>query len=608
MIRIENLHTVIDTAQGPVRPVAGLTLTIEAGETFALVGESGCGKSVTALSILRLLPESGRVSAGQVELGGRDLMQLPEMAMRDVRGSRIGIIFQEPATSLNPVMTVGRQIAEVIERHTALRGQAALAGAVEWLVRVGIPDAERRVQDYPFQLSGGQKQRVMIAIALAAEPELLIADEPTTALDVTIQAQILELLQELQASRGMALLLITHDLAIVAQMARRVALMYAGQVVEVADAQEFFARPLHPYAANLFAALPGSGKRGRRLASIPGVVPALGGEFTGCRFAERCADVMERCRATRPELLAATPGHVVRCFLYEEAGALRTAQIAVAPGAIAASRPSEPETVLSVRDYRVWFPIRKGLLRRTAGYVKAVDGVSFEIRAGRTLALVGESGSGKTTVAKGVLQLLRREAEIHGSALLRGQELGGLQGVALRAARVGAQIVFQDPFASLNPRMRVQEILEEGVASLRPEIGAAERRARVAALLDKVGMHRDALARYPHEFSGGQRQRLAIARALAVEPRLIIADEPTSALDVSVQAQILNLLLELQQELGVAYLFITHNFGVVEYLAHEIAVMKDGRIVEHGAAESLLADPQHAYTRALLAAVPRLAA
>jgi peptide/nickel transport system ATP-binding protein len=607
MLAIENLTTEIDSDSGLVRAVDALTLTIERGETFALVGESGCGKSMTALSILRLLPDAGRVTAGAVDVDGTDILQLPEMRMRDFRGHRISIIFQEPSTSLNPVMTVGRQIAEVIERHTALRGGAAQAKAIDWLKRVGIPEPERRSGDYPFQMSGGQKQRVMIAIALAAEPDIVIADEPTTALDVTIQAQILDLLQELQASQKMAMLLITHDLAIVARMAHRVALMYAGQVVEVADAKEFFASPLHPYAVNLFDALPDTGKRGRRLASIAGSVPPLNQEFSGCRFAERCGNVMTRCRTNPPALREFRPRHSVRCLLYDGADASAPVTRVLGQDPTLPADPPAGDVVLDVRDYRVWFPIRKGLLKRTVGYVKAVDGVSFSIRAGRTLALVGESGSGKTTVGKAVLQLLRHVARISGSARLEGQPLEPLNGEALRTARRAAQIVFQDPFASLNPRMRVNEILEEGVASLRPDVTPGERAERVAVLLEKVGLRRDALTRYPHEFSGGQRQRLAIARALAVEPRLIIADEPTSALDVSVQAQILNLLKQLQQELGVAYLFITHNFGVVEYLAHDIAVMKDGKLVESGPAEQLLFHPQHEYTRTLLAAVPRLA-
>ena len=606
MIEIHNLTTELNSDSGLVRAVDSLTLTIERGETFALVGESGCGKSMTALSILRLLPDSGCVAAGGVDFNGTDIMQLPESRMRDYRGRRISIIFQEPSTSLNPVMTIGRQITEVIERHTEIRGAAALAKAIDWLERVGIPEPARRVNDYPFQMSGGQKQRVMIAIALAAEPDVVIADEPTTALDVTIQAQILDLLKELQRTQKMAMLLITHDLAIVAQMAHRVALMYAGQVVEVAEAGEFFARPLHPYAVNLFDALPDESKRGRRLASIAGTVPALNQEFVGCRFADRCADVMDRCRSTLPLLGDFQPGHSVRCFLYDAHGGAQHASVRAGQQAWLAADQEAGPPVLAVKDYKVWFPIRKGLFQRTVGHVKAVDGVSFSIAAGRTLALVGESGSGKTTVGKALLQLLRGKAEISGSVMLLGQPMEALGGEALRTARRTVQIVFQDPFASLNPRMRVNEILEEGVASLHPEVSAQDRRQRIAALLEKVGMSSTALSRYPHEFSGGQRQRLAIARALAVEPRLIVADEPTSALDVSVQAQILNLLRQLQQELGVAYLFITHNFGVVEYLAHDIAVMKNGQLVEGGPAQDILHRPTHEYTRALLRAVPRL--
>lgn len=611
MMDIRNLTTDLETDSALVRAVDALSLTIARGETFALVGESGCGKSMTALSLLRLLPDNGRVTGGQVDLDSTDVLALPESRMREFRGRKISMIFQEPATSLNPVMTVGRQIREVIERHTALRGQASAAKAIDWLRRVGLDAPERRAEGYPFQLSGGQKQRVMIAIALAAEPDVLVADEPTTALDVTIQAQILALLQDLQRSQAMALLLITHDLAIVSQMAHRVALMYAGQVVEVASAADFFARPLHPYAANLLAALPDASKRGQRLASIPGVVPALSQTFAGCRFADRCQDAADLCRSAPPQLHEHARGHAVRCFIYE--GALRRdhASRNVAPAFTSAPQdqpatPSAATPLLAVRDYKVWFPIRKGLLQRTVGFVKAVDGVSFEVHTGRTLALVGESGSGKTTVGKALLQLLRGQAQIAGSAVLQGQPLDALQGAALRAARRTAQIVFQDPFASLNPRMRVNEILEEGVASLHPEVDARARHARVAALLDKVGLPAGALERYPHEFSGGQRQRLAIARALAVEPLLIVADEPTSALDVSVQAQILNLLRDLQTELGVAYLFITHNFGVVEYLAHDIAVMQGGKLVEYGAARQVLEQPQQAYTQALLKAVPRV--
>ena len=617
MLAIDGLHTVLDTDHGLVRAIEDLRLSIERGETFALVGESGCGKSMTALSILRLLPDNGRVAAGEIRVGDTDVVQLPEARMRDVRGRRVSIIFQEPATSLNPVMRVGDQIVEAIEHHTALKGQAARAKAIDWLTRVGIPEPERRIDDYPFQLSGGQKQRVMIAIALAAEPDLVIADEPTTALDVTIQKQILDLLRSLQAERGMAMLLITHDLGIVAQMAHTVALMYAGQIVETARTGEFFARPLHPYAQMLFAALPDTAKRGQPLAAIAGTVPRLDREFEGCRFADRCPSARDDCRGTPPSLYEPVSGHQVRCLLHRVpsvGSASAVASFAAGGGhgsPLPASQPAAPEPatqlLLEVRDYKVWFPIRKGLLKRTVGYVKAVDGVSFSIAPARSLALVGESGCGKTTIGKGILQLLRGIARIEGEALLGGERLDALDGEALRRARRRMQIIFQDPFASLNPRMRVAEIMEEGVASLRPEIAASERRERVVELLRRVGLHADSISRYPHEFSGGQRQRIAIARALAVEPELIICDEPTSALDVSVQAQILNLLAQLQRELGVAYLFITHNFGVVEYLAHEVAVMQAGRIVEAGPAERILADPRHEYTQTLLAAVPRLA-
>ena len=616
---VEDLGTVLDTDSGLVRAVDALSLSIARGETFALVGESGCGKSMTALSILRLLPDNGRVDAGRVNLGGTDVTALPEARMRDVRGRRISIIFQEPATSLNPVLRVGAQIVEVIERHTALKGAASRAKALQWLHRVGLPEAERRIDSYPFELSGGQKQRVMIAIALAAEPDVLIADEPTTALDVTIQKQILELLVELQKAQGMAMLLITHDLGIVSEVAHRIALMYAGQIVEVAETQEFFARPLHPYAQLLLAALPNTEKRGERLAAIPGKVPALNQVFTGCRFADRCPWAHAECVAAPPPLFEPAAEHLVRCVLYKSksrSGLTPDALFARAELAPAVSpdqpglhaEPPDPSVapLLQVRDYRVYFPIRQGLLKRTAGYVKAVDGISFNLAAGRTLALVGESGCGKTTTGKALLQLLRGTARIEGQARLNGEPLDSLEGEALHQARRKMQIIFQDPFSSLNPRMRVSEILEEGIVALRPTVDAARRRAEVAALLEKVGLRADAVDRYPHEFSGGQRQRLAIARALAVEPRLIVCDEPTSALDVSVQAQILNLLRQLQDELGVAYLFITHNFGVVEYLAHDIAVMKDGRIVEAGTADDVLSRPQQPYTQALLSAVPRV--
>jgi peptide/nickel transport system ATP-binding protein len=600
VLRVENLATRLDTAQGEVRAVDGIDLELRKGECFALVGESGCGKSMTALSILRLLPEAGRITDGRVLLDGHDLLALPEAAMRAVRGRRVAMIFQEPATALNPVLTVGRQILEVIERHTSLDATAARKRALELLDAVGIPDPERRFEEYPFQLSGGLRQRVMIAGALAVDPEVLIADEPTTALDVTIQSQILDLLKKLQAERGMAVLLITHDLGIVAQMAQRVAVMYAGEIVEVGSREAFFRAPQHPYSRKLFEALPSPDKRAGELAVIRGQVPPLTGVFRGCRFAERCEQVFDRCRQEAPRLVALPGAQQARCFLRERGPEVPRATHAAAPGATVRSAAAGA-VLLQVEDLKVHFPIRRGVFKRTIGQVKAVDGVSLSIREGRTLALVGESGCGKTTVGKAILRLVPPTA---GRTVFAGADLAKLPREALRTMRRSMQIIFQDPYASLNPRMRVADILAEGMRSLGVGADDADRVRRMDALLEQVGLPGEAKLRYPHEFSGGQRQRIAIARALAVEPKLIVCDEPTSALDVSVQAQILNLLRSLQQRLGIAYLFITHNISVVEYLAHEVAVMYLGRIVEQGSAEEVLGAPKHPYTEALLSAVP----
>ena len=572
LLQVQQLSVAVQGDDMQRQVVRDLALTLERGETFALVGESGCGKSMTALALLRLLPQAARIEGGRVALLGDDLNRLPEADMRAVRGGRIGIIFQEPATSLNPVMPVGRQIVETIVAHTSLRGRAAHDKAVAWLRKVGIPEPERRVHDYPFQLSGGQKQRVMIAIALAAEPDLLIADEPTTALDVTIQAQVLGLLADLQRELGMAMLLITHDLAVVRQVAHHVALMYAGEVIESAPAQTFFSQPRHPYARLLFEAIPEFAKRGKPLA-----------------------------RVSSAELFASLRGD----------SAPGTA-VAVSQAPAAPARPSltlaPGQPVLSVRDLSVAYPIRRGWLRRRVGAVQAVDGVSFDLHPGQTLALLGESGCGKTTTGKALLRLLDHTADIGGTARLGEHDLLHAPRRQLRALRQHIQIVFQDPFASLDPRMRIGEVIDEGLVALRPTLQRGEREALITQLLERVGLPADTALRHPHEFSGGQRQRIAIARALAVAPSVLILDEPTSALDVSVQAQILNLLRDLQRETGMAYLFITHNFGVVEYLADHIVILDGGRVVEAGPAETLLQRPSHAVTQRLLAAVPRLQA
>lgn len=548
VLQIEKLSVQLQTEAGVHNAVHLLDLALRRGETFALVGESGCGKSMTAMALLRLLPEAARISSGTVKLGPTDLNQLSESRMRVVRGGQLAMVFQEPATSLNPVMPVGRQIVETLLAHTSYRGQAARKRAIYWMNRVGIHEAEKRINDYPFQFSGGQKQRIMIAIALAAEPEVLIADEPTTALDVTVQGQILHLLADIQQEMGLAILLITHDLAIVKKVARYVALMKQGEIVETGSVDSFFENPRHAYARQLINAIPAYEKRGRSLVTGQRVVDSRDGS---------------NARST------GTP-------------------------------------VLQVRNLSVAYPQRGGLLRRVLAYKPIVEDVSFDLHAGETLALLGESGCGKTTTAKALMRLLDQQARIQGEVLLAGKSLFSANRRQLRILRQSMQIVFQDPYASLDPRMVVGDILEEGVAALRPELDKTQRANRIRNLLDRVGLPANTVTRYPHEFSGGQRQRIAIARALAVEPKVLICDEPTSALDVSVQAQILELLQTLQNELEMAYLFITHNFGVVEYLSDRIAIMDGGKLAEMNDAALVLQQPQHAQTQRLLAAVPRL--
>jgi peptide/nickel transport system ATP-binding protein len=578
VLSVTALDIALDTDDQVRLAVKALALTIHRGETFALVGESGSGKSMTAMALMRLLPEALRVVGGRIELQGTELTQLSEAAMRSVRGARAGMIFQEPGTSLNPVMRIGGQILEPIERHTALRGADARARAVQWLGRVGIPEPEVRIYDYPFQFSGGQKQRIMIAIALAAEPELLIADEPTTALDVTVQAQVLALLADIQKEFGMAVLLITHDLAVVRQVADTVSLMRHGEIVETAPAEQFFTSPKHAYARELFDAIPTFAKRGRALSAQGQARDGVG---------RSGADAV---------LASVAQSSILQTSTTKE---ISNAELRAGPA-------SQASAVLHVDQLQVHYPIRKGLLRRIVAYNKVVQGVSFTLHANETLALVGGSGCGKTTVAKTLLRLLDGSASINGSAVVERTNILQASGAELKALRGQIQIVFQDPFASLDPRMRVGAILQEGIAALRPEWSAAEQARRIAYLLERVGLPENAALRYPHEFSGGQRQRIAIARALAVEPKILILDEPTSALDVSVQAQILDLLQDLQRETGIAYLFITHNFGVVEYFADRVAVMDAGHIVELGTAAQVLQAPSHAVTKELLAAVPRL--
>ncbi len=604
LLSVRNLKTWFSVGKDTVRAVDGISFDVAKGETFALLGESGCGKSMTSLSIMQLVPQpAGKIVNGEILLEGEDLLNLPESGMRSVRGNRVAMIFQEPMTSLNPVLTVGQQIGESLLRHKGLKRAAARSQVLELLAAVGIPAPENRIDEYPHQLSGGMKQRVMIAIALAGEPDLLIADEPTTALDVTIQAQVLQLLRDLQKETGMAILLITHDLGVVSEMADRVAVMYAGQIVEQASREQFFADPKHPYSRKLFDSLPDMQKRDQPLEVIKGSVPSLSQTFTGCRFEGRCDYAWTPCREQVPEWQQMAVGHEMRCFRANgELLAQWPEVVKVAPEktqplqVITAQKP-----LLQVNDLKVHFPIRKGFLKRITGYVYAVDGLDLQIKPGRTLALVGESGCGKTTVGKAILQLNRPTA---GEVLFEGEDLVHLSGEKLRKRRRDFQVIFQDPFSSMNPRMMIGDIIEEGMIAQGVAGNAQQRSARVDVLLEQVGLSVEMRNRYPHEFSGGQRQRVCIARALAVEPKLIVCDEPTSALDVSVQAQILNLLKELQIEHHLSYLFITHNISVVAYLAHEVIVMYLGRIVERGKVEDVLENPVHPYTQALLAAVP----
>ena len=593
ILNVKNLSVRIG-GQTSLTAVNDVSFSIRSGECFALVGESGCGKSLTALSLMRLLPDGLYIDRGEVRLNGTDLLELTEREMQAVRGDRIAMIFQEPATSLNPVMTVGEQIVEAVRLHERVSKEEARQRALQWLP--GLDEPQKRFDAFAHELSGGQKQRVMIAMALACRPDVVVADEPTTALDVTRQAQILDLLKELQKEHGIALLLITHDLALVRQYADRVALMYAGQIVEQSKVSDFFENPSHPYARLLLSAVPSADKSAQTLTGIAGSVPELSAMPSGCRFAPRCPAAKEACLQKCPAMRPTVPGRLVRCFYPDSPVTSSTTHLQ--------KTMRSEETVLKLTDVSVTYGSRGGLFSRQKAF-EAVSHATLSLARGKTLALVGESGSGKTTLGKAALGLLENAA-VSGSVEIAGEVAFDARGRFKRHLRSCAQIVFQDPFASLDPRMSVGELVSEGIMALCPGLSKADARRKVSELLDSVGLPSAAADRLAHEFSGGQRQRIAIARALAVEPQIVVCDEPTSALDVSVQAQILNLLREIQAEQGVSYLFITHNFAVVEFMAHEVAVMQHGRIVESGTAAEVLTHPQHAYTQTLLAAVPRL--
>ncbi|MBL1319785.1 MAG: ABC transporter ATP-binding protein [Methylophaga sp.] len=603
LLQVSGLKTWLGDKEQPLRAVDGIDFTIKQGETFALLGESGCGKSMTALSLLRLNPQpASRIEAGQVLFNNQDLLSLSELEMESIRGRRIAMIFQEPQSSLNPVLSVAQQIAECLQWRNYSKQQRHNK-IINLLESVGIADPQQRIHAYPHQLSGGMKQRVMIAMALAGEPDLLIADEPTTALDVTIQAQILDLLKDIQAKTGMAILLISHDLAVVSQIADHVAVMYAGQIIETATSKQFFEKPQHPYSQKLFDALPTQQKRHLRLNIIKGQVPKLDQIFEGCRFAARCEYVEQRCHHQIPNWYN-NEKYSVRCHLFgDEPLNNKPFEDEVEHFSPLSEVIPTEKIVLELKSISVYFPIRKGLFQRLVGNVRAVDDVSLTLHQAETVALVGESGCGKTTFSKGILQLIPLT---DGKINYLGSKLNGLPERQLKHYRSAIQMIFQDPFSSMNPRMTITQIIEEAMLAKREQSGPLARQNKVSELLERVGLPSDIKHRYPHEFSGGQRQRICIARSLASEPKVIICDEPTSALDVSVQAQILNLLRDIQYEYGLSYLFISHNIAVVNYLAHRVAVMYLGRIVEQGDRDKVLNSPKHPYTQALLSAVPQI--
>jgi peptide/nickel transport system ATP-binding protein len=602
VLSIENLRTSIRLRSGEVRAVDGVSFTVEPGETVGLVGESGCGKTMTGLSIMRLLPNGGYIAGGAIRFGGADLAALTEPGMRQVRGNDIGMVFQDPMTSLNPTMMIGHQIAEVVRRHRDVSKAEAMRRAEEVLALVGMPRPAERLTYYPHQLSGGLRQRVVIGIALACEPKLLIADEPTTALDVTIQEQILALLDELKQRLKMAVLLITHDLGVIAGRADRVLVMYAGQIVEVAGTGELFGSTRHPYSEALLASIPKLDQpSSRQLYAIPGLPPDLARPMTGCRFAPRCRYVTAECRENEPPLAGPDPGHRYACF--HPVGLPAGQQLAPSPGGDdRARRPDLADPGLLVLDQVVKeFPVTTGaVLRRKIGAVHAVSGVSIAIRRGETLGLVGESGCGKTTIGRMVVAL---ERPTSGRVIFDGRDLAGLSGAELRGVRKDLQLMFQDPYASLDPRMRVGSILREPLQIQR--IGdRAEQQERIAGLLNEVGLSPRSTQLYPHEFSGGQRQRIGLARALALSPKLIVADEPVSALDVSIRSQILNLMKRLQAAHGLTYIVISHDLSVIRYLADRIGVMYLGKLVEQGSSADVYARPAHPYTAGLLETIP----
>ena len=607
LLQIKDLHTDIEIRNGVVRALSGVDLHVNPGETLGIVGESGSGKTMTALSLMGLLPQGGKVSSGSIILDGQDLTQLPLKEKRKLRGTKVGMIFQDPLTSLNPTMKIGLQVCEPLRVHEKLSKREALARAVEILKRVGMPRPEVVINNYPHQLSGGMRQRVMIAMALVCKPRILIADEPTTALDVTTQMQILDLIDELRDEYKMGVILITHDLGVVAGHTDRVAVMYAGRIVETAPTKTLFTEPKHRYTSSLMAALPERAlAAGTKLFSIPGAPPSLTNLPVGCRFAARCLWATDECRAGYPDL-SGDEAHTFSCFHPVQEG---DESPAVLQGMLDSTKAEETASVVPQISHEVLLDVKEasreyesagsGFFKREKGVVSAVDRVSITVKKGETYGLVGESGCGKSTVGRLIAGL---EPPSGGAIELDGRDLATLKGRDAVRIHRDVQMMFQDSYAAMDPRMRIDQILAEPM-SIQKTGNARQIAERIMEILEQVGLTEEILDRYPHEFSGGQLQRIGFARSLTLAPDLIVADEPVSALDVSVQAQVLNLMKDLQQELGLSYLFISHDLAVVQYMADRIGVMYLGRIVEEGPAHEVVKNPKHPYTKALIDSIP----
>jgi oligopeptide/dipeptide ABC transporter ATP-binding protein len=600
-LEVENLSTHNELTRSTVQAVGNVDIAIDVGETLGLVGESGCGKSMLGLSILGLLPKGGKVIEGSVRLGGRELVGLPDRELQKIRGNEIAMIFQDSLSSLNPTKTVGEQVAEAVRLHRRVSRKEARERALEVLDMVGLPQPRERLGDYPHQLSGGLRQRVMIAIALACEPKVLLADEPTTALDVTIQAQILALLDDLEDRLGMATLLVTHDMGVVAGRADRISVMYAGRIVETASTEEIFTAMRHPYTQALLGSIPRLTQDNRKaLVSIAGIPPDLTDPPTGCRFAPRCPRATDKCREHEPPLDGADPAHLFACW-HPVDGPAEPPKVFAQPSSAAATAATANGHLLEIDKVVREYPVTAGaILQRRINSVKAVSGISLHVAPGEALGLVGESGCGKTTLGKLIVGIEKPDA---GRIALDGREVFRMRGKPLRRARRDLQMMFQDPYGSLDPRMRVAAILREPFVN--QGIGTRkEQDQKIRQMLEEVGLPMNALERYPHEFSGGQRQRIALARVLMLEPKVIVADEPVSALDVSIRSQVLNLMKRLQAEHQRASVVISHDLAVVKYLADRIAVMYLGKVVELGTGDDIYRRPAHPYTEALIKTIP----